>query len=265
MTYIILNCDESDILLSFLHSTQNLDKLKENKNIKIIDIIIIQKTLKKIIHKLKQNKHKLFLMVKVLKYFIEKQTSLFDNSYLIILNILFYGPLFINIIGIKNSIDEYDESDESEKSFFMNMIIQFVTKIVYVIALNEKRKEILSTSEDIEEKKLYVKNYKENLVKNNYLQSIAKLNLLLQKIVNKIKIHENWTGNIKDKQLDLTKICINKLENCNQTQCEFSEDMKKIMDKINADRGVIKTKTIEIETIIESELKSLEVLYLSIV
>lgn len=259
--YIILDCDESDVLLSFLNSTQNLDKLKETKNIKMIDIIIIQKALKKLIHKLKENKHKLFLMVKVLKYFIEKQASLFDNSYLIILNILFYGPLFINIFGIKGSFDEYDGS---ENSFFMNMIIPFVSKMIAILALNEKRKEVLSTSEEIEEKKLYVKNYKENLVKNNYLQSIAKLNILLQKIFNKIKIHENWTDNIKDKHLDLTKICINNLKNCNQTQCEFSEDMKKIIDKINADRGLIKMKTIEIDTIIQSEIKSLEVLYLDI-
>lgn len=212
-------------------------------------------------HNLKHNKHKLFLMIKVLKYFIEQKSSLLDNSYLIILNILFYGPLFINIIGIKNSFDEYNESD---RPFFMNMIIPFVTKLVSILALNQKRKEVLSTSEDLEEKKLYVINYKDNLIKNNYLQSIAKLNILLQKIINKIKIHENWTDNIKDKELDLTKICINNLKNCNQTQCEFSEDMKKIMDKIREDKGVIKTKSIEIESLILSELKSLEVLYIDI-
>lgn len=45
--YIILDCEESDILLSFLNSTQDLDKLKKTKTIKMIDIIIIQKTLKK--------------------------------------------------------------------------------------------------------------------------------------------------------------------------------------------------------------------------
>jgi len=146
----------------------------------------------------------------------------------------------------------------------MNMIIPFVTKLVSILALNQKRKEVLSTSEDLEEKKLYVINYKDNLIKNNYLQSIAKLNILLQKIINKIKIHENWTDNIKDKELDLTKICINNLKNCNQTQCEFSEDMKKIMDKIREDKGVIKTKSIEIESLILSELKSLEVLYIDI-
>jgi hypothetical protein len=257
--FIILNCEESDILLSYLSVTENLDDLKKSQKIELNNFYLLNNTIKKILNNINNNKYKLSLIIKLLNYFINIQPTFFDKNELTLLNMLYYGSYLINIFGIIDTGKTiYDEYDSENNMIFM--VLPIIFKITSLIAHTYEKKDILSSAEDLEQKKLYIKNYKKSLTQNTHMKSLLKLENLLKKIIEKIQTKKQWST-IKGKELDLKEICINNLDNCNQQQCEFSDEMKKFIRKVDEEKYVKKLKVIELDILLQNELKSMDVFY----